>query len=56
MTLRIGLIQAWETSGLRATYGPPSTFMWPSSCIWSHLDSYIDYENILNVKNISAVS
>ncbi len=27
------LKQAWATSGPRATYGPPSTLMWPASYI-----------------------
>jgi hypothetical protein len=27
------IYQAWATSGPRATYGPPSTLMWPSSYI-----------------------
>jgi len=27
------LDQAWATSGPRATYGPPSTLMWPASYI-----------------------
>ena len=34
------LEQAWATSGLRATY------------IWSFLNSYIDYENTLNIKKV----
>jgi len=38
--------QAWATSGPRATYGPPSTLMWPESYLWSFLNSYIDYEVI----------
>jgi len=47
--------QAWETSGPRATYGPPSA-MRPVSYILSYLDSYIDYENTLNIKKLSALS
>jgi len=43
---KILLPQAWATSGTRATYGPPSTLMWPASYIWSFLNSYIDYEVI----------
>ncbi len=42
--------QAWATSGPRATYGPPSTSMWPASYIWSFINTYIDYENTLNSK------
>jgi len=49
---RVGLDQAWATSGPRATYGPPSTLMWPASYIWSFLNSYIDYENTLNIKKV----
>ncbi len=30
----VHLNQAWATSGLRATYGPLSTLMWPASYIW----------------------
>jgi len=37
-------VQDCATSGPRATYGPPSTLMWPASYIWSFLNSYIDYE------------
>jgi len=48
----IGLYQAWATSGPRATYGPPSTLMWPASYIWSFLNSYIAYENTLNSKKV----
>jgi hypothetical protein len=40
------LCQAWATSDPRATYGPPSTLMWPASYIWSFLNTYIDYEVI----------
>jgi len=46
------LKQAWATSGPRATYGPPNTLMWPASYIRSLLNSYIDYENILNIKKV----
>ena len=46
------LEQAWATSGPRATYGPPSTLMWPASYIRSFLNSYIDYENTLNIKKV----
>ncbi len=35
-------------SGLRATYGPPSTLMWPMSYILSFLNSYFDYDNMFN--------
>ncbi len=48
------LDQAWATSGLRATYGPQSTFMWPASYIWSYLDCYFDNEKTLKIKAISA--
>jgi hypothetical protein len=44
--------QVWATSGPRATYGSPSTLMWPASYIWSFLNSYIDYENTLNTKKV----
>jgi len=40
------LDQAWATSGPRATYGPPSTLMWPASYIWKCLNSYIDHKSI----------
>jgi hypothetical protein len=47
------LEQARATSGPRATYGPPSIFMWPASYILSFLNSYIDYEkNIKHQENI----
>jgi len=46
------LEQAWATSGPRATYGPPNTLMWPASYIRSFLNTYIDYENILNIKKV----
>ncbi len=38
------IVQAWATTGPRATYGPPSTLMWPASYIWSFLNSYIGYK------------
>jgi len=44
--------QAWATSGPRATYGPPSTWRWSASYIWSFLNRYIDYENTLNIKKV----
>jgi len=44
--LRMVLDQTWETSG------PPNTLMWPSSYIRSFLNSYIDYENTLNIKKV----
>jgi len=47
--------QVWATSGPRATYGSPSTLMWPASFIWSFLNSYIDYENTLNTKKVSVL-
>jgi len=40
------LHQAWATSG------PPNTLMWPTSYIRSFLNSYIDYENTLNIKKV----
>ncbi len=45
----VRLVQAWTTSGPRATYGPPSTLMWPTSYIWSFLNRYFD---TLNVKKV----
>ncbi len=39
------LDQAWETSG------PPSTLMWPSSYIWSFLNSYWLWTQ-LNIKEV----
>ncbi len=44
------LRQAWTTSGPQATYGQPCTLMWPY--IWGFLNSYIDYENTLNIKEV----
>ncbi len=38
------LEQAWATSGPRATYGPPSTLMWPASYIWIFLNRYIAHK------------
>ncbi len=44
--------QALAKSGLRVTYGPPSTLMWPASYIWSFLNGYIDYENTYIIKKV----
>jgi len=52
----VRLVQAWTTSGPRATYGPPSTLMWPASYIRSFLNNYWDYENALNIKKIFTLS
>ncbi len=41
------ICQAWATSGSRATCGPPSTLMWPTSFIFSFLYSFFYFENIL---------
>jgi len=38
------------------TARPPSILMWPSSYILSFINSYIDYENKLNIKKIFALS
>ncbi len=50
ITLFNTLIQAWATSGPRATYGPPSTLMWPASYVSSFINSYLDLENTLTTE------
>ncbi len=38
-----------------ATSGPP-ILMWPTSYVWSFLNNYFDFENMLNIDKMPAVS
>ena len=50
----VALVQAWATSGPRATCGPPSILMWPASYVESFLTSYFDIESMLKIQEMSS--